>query len=132
MKLKVINSIRTNNFNDERLMQRITELWQKASDRLADQKGITYAVYHKYESDYKGDYSLSITVEEDDGEPSLEIPNNAKYEIFIVDTTVEHGVINTWKEIWAREDAGTLDRAYSFDFEKYYPNGEIEVYIALR
>ncbi|PJN89921.1 GyrI-like domain-containing protein [Bacillus sp. mrc49] len=132
MKLKVINSIRTNNFNDERLMQRITELWQKASDRLADQKGITYAVYHKYESDYKGDYSLSITVEEDDGEPSLEIPNNAKYEIFIVDTTVEHGVINTWKEIWAREDSGTLDRAYSFDFEKYYPNGEIEVYIALR
>ncbi|KWW11426.1 MULTISPECIES: effector binding domain-containing protein [Peribacillus] len=132
MKLKVINSIRTNNFNDERLMQRITELWQKASDRLADHQGITHAVYHKYESDYKGDYSLSITVEDDDGEPSLEIPNNVKYEIFIVDTKVEHGVINTWKEIWAREDAGTLERAYSFDFEKYYPNGEIEVYIALR
>ncbi|WP_330219505.1 GyrI-like domain-containing protein [Peribacillus muralis] len=93
---------------------------------------ITYAVYHNYESDYKGDYSLSITVEDNDGLHSLEIPNFAKYDVFSVDTTVEHGVLNTWKAIWAREDAGTLERAYSFDFEKYYPNGEIEVYIALR
>ncbi|WP_285766306.1 effector binding domain-containing protein [Peribacillus sp. SI8-4] len=131
MKLKVINSIRTNNFTDERLIERITELWQRASDRLANQEAITYAVYHTYENDYKGDYSLSITVEADDGEPSLEIPDNAKYEIFSVDTTMEHGVFSTWKEIWAREDAGTLERAYSFDFEKYYPNGEIEVHIAI-
>ncbi|MGE6375264.1 GyrI-like domain-containing protein [Peribacillus muralis] len=132
MKLKILNSIRTNNFHDERLMQKITDLWQEASGLLANQKVITYAVYHNYESDYKGDYSLSITVEDDDGEPSLKILNNAKYEIFNVDTTKEHGVYDTWKEIWAREEAGTLERAYSFDFEKYCPNGEIEVYIALR
>ncbi|MFD9626870.1 GyrI-like domain-containing protein [Peribacillus muralis] len=130
MKLKIINSLRTNNFNDDLLLERIKELWQQASPGLANK--ITYAVYHNYESDYKGDYSLSITVEDDDGLQSLEIPNFAKYDVFSVDTTVEHGVLNTWKEIWAREDAGALERAYSFDFEKHYPNGEIEVYIALR
>ncbi len=49
-----------------------------------------------------------------------------------MDTTEEQGVINIWKEIWERENAGTLEREYSYDFEKYYPNGEIEVHIAIK
>ncbi|MEF7658797.1 GyrI-like domain-containing protein [Bacillus thuringiensis] len=132
MKLTIINSVRTNNFNDSFLIQKITKLWKESSNRLTNKEIITYAVYHNYESNYKGDYSLSIAIEDNNGEPSLEIPNNAKYEIFNVDTAVENGVVNTWKEIWERENAGTLERIYKYDFEKYYPNGEIEVYIAIK
>ncbi|CUB12287.1 GyrI-like domain-containing protein [Bacillus paranthracis] len=132
MKLTIINSVRTNNFNDSFLIQKITRLWKESSNRLTNKEIITYAVYHNYESNYKGDYSLSIAIEDNNGEPSLEIPNNAKYEIFNVDTAVENGVVNTWKEIWERENAGTLERIYKYDFEKYYPNGEIEVYIAIK
>ncbi|MDR7002683.1 hypothetical protein [Neobacillus niacini] len=62
-------------------------------------------------------------IEDNNNEPALEIPNNAKYEIFHVDITEEQGIVNTWKKIWGRENESTLERAYSYDFEKYYPMG---------
>jgi len=132
MRLSIINTVRTNNFNDEQLMEKIAELWKEASKSLSNQNTIIYGVYYHYESDYKGDYTLSIAVEDNEREPSLEILNTAKYEIFNVDKTEEQGVINTWKQIWKREDSGTLKRAYTYDFEKYYPNGEIEIYIGIK
>lgn len=132
MRLKVINSVRTNNFNDDQLLQKITKLWEQASNYLTNQEVITYGVYHNYESDYKGDYSLSIAIEDETTEPILEISTQSKYEIFKVDTREDQGVVNTWKKIWECEKAGTLARAYSYDFEKYYPDGEIEIYIALK
>lgn len=132
MKLTIINDVRTNNFNDELLMQKITGLWKEASNGLTNQDTIIYGVYHDYESDYKGDYTLSIAVEDHKSEPSLEISNNAKYEIFHVDTAEEQGVLNAWKNIWEQEDLGTLKRAYTHDFEKYYPDGKIEVHIAIK
>jgi predicted transcriptional regulator YdeE len=132
MKLKIINSVRTNNFNDDQVLQKITALWEQASNHLTNQEIITYGVYHNYESDYKGDYSLSIAIEDHTIEPILEISPQSKYEIFKVDTREDQGVLNTWRKIWERENAGTLVRGYTFDFEKYYPNGEIEIYIALK
>ncbi|WP_134701964.1 GyrI-like domain-containing protein [Ammoniphilus sp. YIM 78166] len=132
MKLSIINSIRTNNFEDDRLMEKIAGLWKEASGRLANQGCIAYGLYHEYESNYKGDYTLSIALEDNDREPYLEIPKNSRYEIFHVASTEQQGMINTWKEIWRQEETGTLERAYTFDFEKYYPNGKIEVYIAIK
>jgi len=132
MKLTTINSIRTNNFSDDRVMQKITELWKDASNRLAKYESITYGVYHEYESDYKGDYSLSIAIEDNGEKPVIEIPDHVKYEIFKVDTGEEQGIFNTWSKIWDQEESGTLKRAYSYDYEKYYPNGEIEIHIAIK
>jgi len=131
LKLSIIKSIRTNNFNDERIMQKITDLWQEASEQLPKNEN-TYGVYHNYESDYKGDYSLSIAIENHNGESMIEIPKNNKYRIFKVDTTDPQGIFHTWSKIWEQEEAGILQRAYSFDFEKYYPNGEIEIHIAIK
>ncbi|MCM3601080.1 effector binding domain-containing protein [Robertmurraya korlensis] len=62
----------------------------------------------------------------------MELPKHTKYEIFKVDRGDAQGVVNTWRKIWERENAGTLARAYSYDFEKYDPDGEIEIYIALK
>ncbi|WP_071458478.1 GyrI-like domain-containing protein [Bacillus massilinigeriensis] len=130
MKLTIINSVRTNNFNDPLLLEKITRLWQQTSSRI-NQENVVYGVYHDYESDYKGDYTLSIATEDSNGEPSLDLPDNAAYEVFHVDTAEETGIINVWKKIWECEDSCTLKRAYTYDFEKYYPNGKIEIYIAL-
>ncbi|WP_078596247.1 GyrI-like domain-containing protein [Evansella clarkii] len=130
MKLSIVKSIRTNNFNDEHVMQKITGMWKEASERLPKHESI-YGVYHEYQSDYKGDYTLSISVEDSNGESFIEIPSNDPYRIFKVDTT-EQGIFNTWNSIWEQEEAGILNRAYSFDFEKYYPNGEIEIHIAIK
>ncbi|WP_079915059.1 GyrI-like domain-containing protein [Paenibacillus sp. 32352] len=132
MKLTIINGVRTNNFNDDLLLQKITGLWEEAFNSLTNRDIIFYGVYHDYESDYKGDYTLSVGFEDSTSESSIEIPDNAEYEIFNVDSAEEQGVINTWKKIWERENSGTLKRAYTYDFEKYYPNGEIEIYIAIK
>ena len=132
LKLTVINSIRTNNFSDDLIMQKISKLWKEAFNQLTNHENITYGVYHDYESDYKGDYSLSIAIENSDREPFIEIPNNEKYEIFKVDTSEEQGIFNTWNKIWDQEEEGTLKRAYTYDYEKYYPNGDIEVHLAVK
>lgn len=70
MKLTIISSVRTNNFNDDRLVEKIAGLWKEASIHLT-QDQIIYGVYHNYESDYKGDYTLSIAIEDSQGNPSL-------------------------------------------------------------
>ncbi|MEK3822961.1 effector binding domain-containing protein [Cytobacillus sp. FSL W8-0315] len=132
LKLSIINSMRTNNFNDERIMQKITELWKEASERLTKNESITYGVYYEYESDYKGDYSLSVAIEDKNGETIIDIPKNEKYEIYKVDSSKEQGIYNTWREIWDQEETGSLKRAYSYDFEKYYSNGEVEIHIAIK
>ncbi|KGA97778.1 transcriptional regulator [Alkalihalobacillus alcalophilus ATCC 27647 = CGMCC 1.3604] len=131
LKLSIINSIRTNNFHDQQILQRITEMWKEAYNKLNEKDCIKYGVYYEYESNYKGDYSLSVAVENNNAGPFIEIPKSESYDIFKVDTTEEQGIFNTWKKIWEQEEAGTLERAYSYDFEKYYPNGEIEIHIAI-
>ncbi|WP_368901802.1 GyrI-like domain-containing protein [Oceanobacillus oncorhynchi] len=130
MELKMIEKIRTNNFRDEHVMQKITEVWKKASTVLSNKNDKVYGLYHEYESDYKGDYTLCVAIESKD-ESSIVIPNDSKYEIFKVDTNEEQGIFNTWNEIWKKEEAGHLKRAYTFDFEKYYPDGDVEIYIAV-
>lgn len=114
------------------MLQKITELWRDASDTLAKDGNTKYGLYHNYESDYKGDYSLSIAIESNGEEPTIAIPQNEKYVIYQVETGNEQGIFNTWAEIWAQEETGTLKRAYTYDFEKYYPDGEIEIYIAIK
>ncbi len=132
MKLTVIKSVRTNNFNDEAIMQKIGETWKEASGLINNPDAVTYGVYHDYESDYKGDYTLSVAIEGSDTDYSFEIPTSSRYEIFKVNTSDEYGILNAWKEIWDREEKGLLARAYSFDFEKYDPTGPIEIHIAIR
>ncbi|WP_099159586.1 effector binding domain-containing protein [Virgibacillus ndiopensis] len=131
MDLTLINTIRTNNFNDEQVMQKIMDMWKGASADLSQQEGNTYGLYHEYESDYKGDYSLSVAIE-GKNESSITIPEDIEYEVFKVDTDSEQGILNTWNEIWNKEKEGQLDRAYTYDFEKYYPNGNIDIYIAVK
>ncbi len=132
MYLTIIKSVRTNNFKDEAIIQKITDMWKEASSVLINQDEVTYGLYHDYESDYKGDYTLSVAVESSDNTSTIKIPNTSKYEVFQVDTSDENGILNTWKQIWEREEKEVLKRAYSFDYEKYYPNGQIEIYIATK
>ncbi|WHY77396.1 AraC family transcriptional regulator [Neobacillus sp. WH10] len=131
MKLTIINSIRTNNFNDEHVMQKITDMWKAASTDLAEHESVIYGVYHEYETDYKGDYTLSVAIE-GETKPLITIPIDEKYKIFKVDTTEEQGIFNTWSKIWDEEKEGNLHRSYTYDLEKYYPNGNIEIHIAIK
>ncbi len=100
-KLTLINKIRTNNFQDEHVIQKITDMWKGASAELSKHEGNTYGVYYDYESDYKGDYTLGVAIE-GENDSSLVIPSDTKYEIFEVDPNEEQGIFNTWKDIWKK------------------------------
>src|SRR5699024_7049442 len=102
MELKVIKGIRTNNFNDEDVMEKITNMWKIASSELSNHKENTYGLYHEYESDYKGDYTLCVAIE-GSNESSIVISDDAKYEVFNVNTDDEQGIFITWNEIWKKE-----------------------------
>ncbi|RLL48343.1 AraC family transcriptional regulator [Oceanobacillus piezotolerans] len=132
MRLSIISSIKTNNFNDEHVMEKITEMWKEASSHLKMNAITTYGIYHNYESNYKGDYTLSVGIENNNGKTFIEIPENVKFEIYKVETSDEQGIFHTWRKIWNQEEAGTIERAYSIDYEKYYPNGKVEIYIAIK
>ncbi len=131
MELTIINKIRTNNFNDKSVMKKITNMWKDASADLSNHKGNIYGLYYEYESDFKGNYTLGIAIE-GKNEPSIVIPHDIKYEIFNVNIDEEQGILNTWNEIWKQEEKGKLKRAYTYDFEKYYPNGDIAIFIAVK
>lgn len=60
------------------------------------------------------------------------IPDDTKFEIFKVDIEDEQGIFHTWNEIWNKEAEGNLKRIYTYDLEKYYPNGNIDIYIAVK
>ncbi|WP_458119291.1 GyrI-like domain-containing protein [Paenibacillus sp. Z6-24] len=133
MRLQKIQTTRTNNFKDEQMLEKIQGVWQASQPHLAQQQGAVYGVYHEYESDYKGDYSLTIAVETD-GEDAdhLQVDESAAYQVFPVDAADEQGVIKAWKTIWKLEEEGSLQRAYTLDYEKYSTDGTKAIHIALK
>ncbi len=132
MKLYTIHSIRTNNFKDTEMLEKIQDVWQQAYSRLDGKPAILYGVYHDYESDYKGDYSLTTALADSHGGATeLELPVTAEYRVFEAATSDPQGVIQLWKQIWQLEEQGELSRAYTFDYEKYEPDGRITIHIAL-
>lgn len=133
MKFSISNSVRTNNFTDSDIQKKIMGLWQQNGAFVAqakeDGKSIA-AVYHDYENNYKGDYSLSICKEtETDADFDTSKYRWKEYE---VDTADELGVLNAWKNVWSDEEAQAIHRVYDFDFEKYTPAGEVAIFIAIQ
>lgn len=132
MLLYELASVTTNNFTDQEIFQKIGRVWEKAHNILGEQNDIKYGVYHHYESNYKGDYTLSIATSAFPTDSIIKVNSYAKYRIFNVDTAKAEGISNTWKYIWELEEKEELSRAYTIDFEKYYPDGVIEIHIALK
>lgn len=118
-----INETRTNNFNDREIAAKIGGLWQEAK-KLQQTDATFYGIYADYESDYKGDYTVSVAsnMPHSENTKKIMIPEQP-YQIF----NVEKDVFATWQEIWNTE----LHRSYLFDYEEYAPDGSIRIYIGL-
>lgn len=131
MELYILESIRTNNFTDPEMYLKITGIWQNVHERPEVENMAKYGVYHNYESNYKGDYDLSIATASFPTATKLTVSEQG-YKIFKVDPSRENGVFEAWQHIWALEENGELDRAYTMDYEKYEVDGSIEIYIAVK
>ncbi|MBC6309437.1 hypothetical protein HCJ66_07700 [Listeria sp. FSL L7-1582] len=118
-----INETRTNNFNDPDVATKIGNLWADAQ-KLQQTSATFYGIYADYESDYLGDYTVSIAsnMPHSENTKKIMIPEQP-YQVF----NVEKDVFATWQEIWNTE----LNRSYHFDYEEYAPDGSIRIYIGL-
>ena len=98
-----------------------------------------YSIYTDYESDYKGKYTSIIGLKVNslnqipNGLIGREI-NKGNYQKFVTKGQMPNAVMETWKEIWTKDDE--LNRKYTTDFEVYGQkaqngdNSEVEIYIA--
>ena len=122
-------TIRTHNIK-ENTAEKIGQLWQNNFAKLTKNEPY-YGVYLNYESDFTGYYDVAVAQESkpEGSSSTIEIEDLAWYEIF---PTTCKSVVQTWQHIWNKEKQGLLKRAYKVDFEKYYPNGKVDIYISIR
>ena len=107
----------------------IPSVWQNNFDKLP-QGHCCYGIYFNYATNYQADYDFAIASEVvlETNIPVIEIEDLSFYEIFRCNVDE---IYQTWQLIWEKEQQGLLKRAYSVDFEKYYPDGLVEIYIAV-
>ena len=107
----------------------ISTLWQNNFDKLP-QGHCCYGIYFNYATNYQADYDFAIASEVvlETDIPVIEIEDLSFYEVFHCNVDE---IYQTWQLIWEKEQQGLLKRAYSVDFEKYYPDGLVEIYIAV-
>lgn len=132
MKFSIMATERTNNFTDSAIQAKITGLWEKNSEAVkkAAEKGMVIAcVYHEYESNYQGDYAVSLCFEET--EQADFDTDKYTWKKYPVDRRDAQGILTTWRQIWSEEENQQLQRKYSFDFEQYAPDGEVAIFIAI-
>lgn len=122
-------TIRTHNIK-ENTAEKIGQLWQNNFAKLTKNEPY-YGIYLNYESDFTGYYDVAVAQESkpEDSSSTIEIEDLTWYEIF---PTNCESVVQTWQHIWNKEKQGLLKRAYKVDFEKYYPNGKVDIYISIR
>ena len=122
-------TIRTHNIK-ENTAEKIGQLWQNNFAKLPQNEPY-YGVYLNYESDFTGYYDVAVAQESkpENSSSTIEIEDLTWYEIF---PTTGKSVVQTWQHIWNKEKQGLLKRAYKVDFEKYYPNGKVDIYISIR
>lgn len=138
-KIVVGKSVRTRNIDEVSGAGKIPQLWQVFQSELFGKKlpmKSPIGVYHQYESDHNGMYTLLAGVESQEGGDDLEsvvIPKG-RYLMFLAEGPVPLSVITTWQKIWAYFAQLEVEhtRAYTADFELYKSPTKVEIYISIK
>jgi hypothetical protein len=132
MKLKILDTLETNDFEDPKRPTKMAVLWgqnfTKIKEAFSNEKIVGY-VYHSYESNYKQNCQVSLCVEDEkEGEFDTWYGRWKTYEVDFSDPL---GLSKTWEKIWEDEEKGILNRAYIFDYEAYYPDGTLVIKVSV-
>jgi predicted transcriptional regulator YdeE len=100
--------------------------------------GEVLSVYHDYETDSSGPYSVMLGVKVaqgtliPEGMEVIQIPVQ-EYQVFnCAQGPIPDVVIQAWQKIWSLEKNNEIKRKYSYDLEVYpESNGEIKILIAI-
>lgn len=134
-------SVRTKNeeeFNPQKAQ--LPHLWEQfyaSTTNETQQNSPIYGVYHHYESDSSGHYTVTA---------GIEIPNEFKathldrviikagdYLVFEAAGTNPSAIIKAWQTIWNYfNETSTYQRSYLTDFELYKTPIESAVYIGIK
>lgn len=133
MKLKILDTLKINNFDDPKRPTKLANLWgknfNKVKETLSSGKNIGY-VYHSYESNFKQGFQVSLCVEDDiDGEFETEACFWKSYKVDFYDSL---GIAKAWEKIWEDEEKEIVRRAYTFDYEVYTPDGRVMIKISVQ
>lgn len=144
-------SQRIANQNPQSALMEINETWNKffqlnIAGSILEPKnpGEIIAVYHQFESDYLGPYTLTIGCAVNDlnlntikdlpsGCVTLTIPAS-KYQVYTAKGPMPEALGQTWAAIWE----APLERSYHFDFElydqryHYSKDKEVDIYIGIK
>ncbi|MDY3530277.1 GyrI-like domain-containing protein [Riemerella anatipestifer] len=144
---KVIGiSTRTTN-KDNKSKEDLGKLWgqfyaENIFDRIPNKvSDEIFSIYTDYKSNYTEEYTAIIGVPVS---TLNEIPNGLvgrefeaeNFQKFVAKGEMPNAVINTWIDIWNRDEE--LNRKYTYDFEVYGENSqkgqdsEVEIYIATK
>ena len=102
--------------------------------RLDDEVIAVYTAFENEGVDNDGDYTLVIGCRVPEGSPTPEglstvtVPASDRL-VFPVQTGRPDLVGDAWQRIWALTD---LQKTYVADFERYSPDGDIEISIGVR
>lgn len=136
-------TIRTSNEDEKSsATAKIPGLWQNFHTNIYKQilQGTPiYGVYTGYESDYTGYFDISAAVEKDNNsDDAVNIRpitlQEGQYLKFTPEAIGAHQVPALWEQVWAffSDEQQKLTRAYTTDYEVYYPNQEVELFIAIK
>lgn len=132
MKFKTLSSVYTNNFTDVNIKNKILSLWNENKTNIEtsfEKENSIACIYHKYQSDFKGDYTASICIENENGDFDSKGYIWKEYKIENDKNTLD--ILSVWKKIWCDETKGIFKRVYDFDFELYKANGEVSIFVAV-
>lgn len=132
-------SVRTNNEKEmDPATGKIGPLWQEffiASSKLEQSPSEAYGVYSGYESDWRGDYDITVGIEGDFAvEENCEITILAgTYICFEKKGAMPESALLLWQEIWEYfGKEGPAKRVYLTDFEKYVGLDYIQIFIGVQ
>ncbi len=115
---------------------KIGSLWQDFYNSFTETPppADSYGVYHSYESDFNGPFSLTVGTTdpyEEDGAETVTVPAGI-YLKFSVRGECPAAVIEVWQKIWTYFNSPDAPkRSYVTDFEHYISMDEAEIYIGI-
>lgn len=129
MILYKLGSIRTNNFNDPEIMKKIGSMWENVFNKYDIENANMYAVYDEYESDYKGDYTLSLYTTKEYDADTIEVSLN---DMTLYRCENREEIPKVWTKIWEDEEQNIIERKYDRDFEQYNSDNTINILISTK
>ncbi|HAT1129876.1 TPA: GyrI-like domain-containing protein [Legionella pneumophila] len=133
-------SVRTKNEEEFNLQTtRLPQLWEQFFDSniRAQQETPVYGVYHHYESDSSGYYTVTAGIETVNESKATNLDRvtikAGNYLVFEAIGPNPSAIINAWQAIWCYFNKKSIyERTYLTDFELYKKPHESAVYIGIK